>query len=855
MATGDPTVYFLGHSHIDAAWLWTFTDTLDVVRDTCETVLRLMEDYPDFAYCQSSAQYYRWIEERYPATFAQIQRRVAEGRWEIVGGTWVEPDGNLPSGEAFVRQFLYGQRYFRDRFGRVVDVAWLPDSFGFAGSLPQIMRKAGIRYFVTQKLNWNDATGFPYHFFTWQAPDGSTVLAHQTVGSYHEAVDDARIRAQLTALTACHPWPHLLLLVGVGDHGGGLTREMLERAVTYVRKHHAVTGVFTTAKGYFQTLERHLDPASLPVVADELYLQYHRGTYTTVATVKQNNRRAECLLETAEKYATLAHPYQYPYPTQALQAAWELLLLNQFHDVLPGSAIPDVYAESEACFHTLFRTVADVIAASLQAIASHVETRGTGAALLVFNPLSWPRNAVIEVPVGDGKDPVIIVDDAGVSVPSQVTSDGKLVFSADALPPLGYAQYRVQPGTRGGRRRTDLSVRETAERITLANAFLRVEVATATGLVHRIYDKAAERDVLRAAGNRIQIFEDYPVRGRQTLHSNLDASRFDAWEVFIYQQPDGIQYVELQAPEAVTVVDRGPVMARVVVHYRYSQADRPDSTFRTEIRLYPNLPWVEFHLAVDWHAAHRLAKVAFPLTVQSDVTTYEIPYGSIQRRNPLSPTATLAERAKYEVPGQKWIDHTHPDGSYGVSLLNDSKYGFDVVDNTLRMTLLRSATPPTELRAHFGLPVPNGTAGQVTDQGLHHCVYALYPHAADFTAAGTPQKAYALNYPPTLHREASHPGPLPRHHAFLTVHPSTVLLTTLKKAEDSDGIIVRLHEASGHATDTILTVPEGLTHAFDTDLLETKLQVILLEHGTMRLAMKEHEVRTILLERAADTDG
>ncbi len=755
MATGDPTVYFIGHSHIDAAWLWTFTDTMEVVQDTCATVLRLMEEYPDFVFCQSSAQYYRWLEERSPGIFAEIQRRVAEGRWEIVGGTWVEPDGNLPSGEAFVRQFLYGQRYFRDRFGRVVDVAWLPDSFGFAGSLPQIMRKAGIRYFVTQKLNWNDATGFPYHFFTWRAPDGSTVLAHQTVGSYHEAVDDVRIRAQLAALTVCHPWPHLLLLVGVGDHGGGLTREMLDRAVTYVQKQQALAGAFTTAKGYLQTVERHLDPALLPVVADELYLQYHRGTYTTIAAVKQNNRRAECLLETAEKYATLAHLYQHPYPTQTLQAAWELLLLNQFHDVLPGSAIPEVYAESEACFHTLFHTVDEVIATSLQALAAHIDTRGTGDAFLVFNPLSWPRNAVIEVPVDAVACPVAIVDAAGAVVPSQVTSDGTLVFRADALPPLGYTQYRVQPGTRAGRRRTDLSVHETMERFTLENTVLRVDVAKATGLVHRIYDKVAGREVLRAAGNRIQIFEDYPVRGRKTLASNLDASRFDAWEVFIYQQPDGVRYTELQAPVAVTVVDRGPVLARVAVDYRYPQAGRPDSTFRTEIRLSANLPWVEFHLAVDWHAAHRLAKVAFPLTVQSDVTTYEIPYGSIQRRNPLSPHATLAERAKYEVPGQKWIDHTHHDGSYGVSLLNDSKYGFDVADNTLRMTLLRSATPPTELRAHFGLPVPSDTAGQVTDQGHHHCVYALYPHAADFAAAGTPQKAYALNYPPALHRGGS----------------------------------------------------------------------------------------------------
>jgi alpha-mannosidase len=855
MEQGDQMVYFVAHSHLDAAWLWTFEETIAVLHDTCETVLRLMEQYPSFYFCQSSAQYYQWLEERYPETFTKIQRRVAEGRWEIVGGTWIEPDGNLPSGESLVRQFLYGKRYFHDRFGLDVDVAWLPDSFGFAWTLPQIMKNAGIHHFLTQKLNWNDSTRFPYYFFKWTAPDGSSVYAHQTVGTYHEAVDDAEILDQMATLTACHQWPHLLLLFGVGDHGGGVTRDMLERAFAYVHGKKALTGLFTTAKGYFQTLERHLDPTTVPEVTDELYLQYHRGTYTTNAQVKKNNRRAECLLEIAEKYATLAQRFNHPYPTADLKAAWELLLLNQFHDVLPGSAIPEVYAASEACFQQIFRTVHSIIAASLRAIASHIDTSGAGSPLLVFNPLSWPRTAVVEVPVNDVERPVDIVDEAGEVIPSQETGDGKLVFSADAIPSLGYTQYRVKPGARKRRRRTDLAVHETTERITLENAFLLVEIDKATGLVSRIFEKTTCQDALRDAGNRIQIFEDYPVRGRKALSSKSDASIFDAWEIFIYQQPDGIQYIELHEPVAVTLVDRGPVLARVAVRYRYAQAGRPDSTFTTEISLYHNRPWVEFTLHVDWHAAHRLAKVAFPLTVQSDFTAYEIPYGYIKRRNPCSPNATLAERAKYEVPGHKWIDHTHHDGSYGVSLLNDSKYGFDVVNNTIRMTLLRSATPPTELRAHFGLTVPGETTGMVTDQGPHHCVYGLYPHAAGFAEAGTPRKAYELNYPPTLLLESPHPGRLPRQHSFLSVHPSNVLLTTMKKAEDSDGVIVRLYESSGHDTEAVITVPNGLKRAVETDLLETKRTRVRLENGTIRLPLHKHEIKTILLETAEEKDG
>lgn len=343
------TCYFLGHSHLDAAWLWTFSESIEVFHDTCETILGLMEKYESFCYCQSSAQYYKWLEEKYPGTFEKVKRRVEERRWEIVGGAWVEPDGNLPSGESLVRQFLCGKRYFKEKFNVDVKIAWFPDSFGYAWTLPQILKKAGMDYFLTQKMLWNDTTVFPYYFFRWTAPDGSSILAHQTVGSYDETVVETRIVEQMKLLNSCQQLNDLLLLFGRGDHGGGVAEDMIQRALEFLKGYKPIKGVFSTSKEYFSILAEKTRGKEIPEINDELYFQFHRGTYTTQAKTKKNNRKAECLLETAEKFSTLAQNYGCAYPSTELKKAWEKLLLNQFHDVLPGSSVPEVYENSEKC--------------------------------------------------------------------------------------------------------------------------------------------------------------------------------------------------------------------------------------------------------------------------------------------------------------------------------------------------------------------------------------------------------------------------------------------------------------------------------------------------------------------------
>jgi alpha-mannosidase len=847
------TCYFLGHSHLDAAWLWSFDETKKVFRDTCETILELMEKHQRFCFCQSSAQYYKWLEEEYPETFRKVKKKVKEGRWEIVGGTWVEPDGNMPSGESLVRQFLLGKRYFREKFGVDVKIAWFPDSFGYAWTLPQIMKEAGVEFFVTQKMLWNDTTVFPYYFFRWMAPDGSSILAHETVGSYDETVEEPRILEQMKQLYSRHHLDDLLVLFGKGDHGGGVTEDMIQRALEFVKEKKPIKGVFSTSKEYLRIVTEKIEKSKIPQINDELYFQFHRGTYTTQAKVKKNNRKAECLLETAEKFSTLARMYGYAYPTKELDEAWQKLLLNQFHDVLPGSSISEVYKDSEEFFRAVFDTLNRIISESLRTIAAKIDTAGEGKSILVFNSLSWSRSGVVEVSTNELGDQFEIYDETGRIIPSQIIEDKKVIFTAKNVPPIGYKEYRAKSKGLKKQHSTSVSAEETENEIKLENEFFAVRIDKGTGLIKRAFDKKSNKEIFQSPGNRIQVFEDYPVRGRTCVNSRIDAAVFDAWEVFIYQQPEGVKYVELNKPVEVRLAEKGPVRTRVLVKHKYAQEGRPDSAFDQEIILCHEIPLVELKLHVDWRAEHRLAKVAFPLSVHSDFTTYEIPYGFISRRNPTSPDATLAERSKYEAPGQKWIDHSSDDDNYGVSLLNDCKYGFDTANETIRMTLLRSACYPYELRAAFGLPVAKKTEIELTDQGEHHIAYALYPHRSDFKEALTARKAYEFNCPMVPLIETSHGGSLPKVVSFISAQPENIILTVVKKAEDSDDIILRFFETSSKNTNVVIRFTETPKSATETDLMENDTSRISIKEKTIEIPISKHEIKTAKITIMAQT--
>jgi alpha-mannosidase len=843
---------------MDLAWLWTIDETYTVYKQTFENILELMKKHPEFTYSQSMAQMFKWAEKQQPKLFQKVKEKVEEGKWELVGGTWVEFDCNIPSGESLVRQFLYGKRYFSEKFGVDVQVCWLPDSFGNCWTLPQIMAKSGMKYFLTQKLRWNDMTRFTKNIFRWRGIGDFEVLAHQTLGKYDSRLtspDD--FLGQLGMLKRRHSMNDLLILYGMGDHGGGPAEEDLENALKWKSAKDLPDIKFTTALRYFQMLEE-IGKEKFPVVDDELYLEYHRGTYTTQAKVKMQNRKAEVLLENAEKMAAIAKRYGFAYPKRELTETWETVLLNQFHDILCGSCIEEVYEDCDRDYDKVFKTAERIIRDAAKAIASHVKTQGEGKALIVFNTLSWDRDGTAEVNLEEGAPcgTVEVKGADGNTVPSHITRDGearKLVFACKGVPSMGYKVYKIVERKEKESIKTDLNVADKDGKITLENSKIKATVDKKTGLVISIYDKLNKREALASKGITLQIFEDKPVEGRKNLDERCDAAGFDAWEIYIFQQPDKIRYVELNGPEEVKIADKSPLKATVEAKYRYRQEGRPDSTFKMQVTLCSEAPMLQIGIEIDWHTLHRLAKMAFPLDVEGEYATYEIPYGYINRRNPLSPEATLSERAKWEVPGQKWIDYTDAAAKYGISILNDCKYGFDQVNNVLRVTLLRSPIRPASLQeereARAAGKKPDETMRKPTDQGKHEIKLAVYPHKGNWRDALTVRKAYEFNYPFVTHFEEPHGGDLASSHSFISVKPQNVILSAMKEAEDTSDTILRLYETDCEKTEVELSFDWKPKKASETDLLEKELGELKIGNESLKMAINRNEIKTLKLRQ------
>ncbi len=802
----------VGNSHIDLAWLWPWTETVQIVRDTFSTVLQLMHEFPDFTFTHGAAQTYAWMEEKYPKLFEQIRQRVREGRWEVVGGVWVESDMNLPHGESLVRQFLHGTRYFKEKFGVDIRVGWNPDAFGYNWQLPQILKKSGMDFFVTQKLFWNEVTRFPYRLFWWEAPDGSRVLTYfpNHYGNPIEPVSMARDLAQYTAATGHREYMHLY---GVGDHGGGPTRSMLETAAQW-RSTDALYPrlFFGTVHEFFERVMAEISRLNPPVWRDELYLETHRGTYTSQAATKRNNRQSEVLLLNAEKFASLARLFGRPYPQHDLDAAWKKVLFNQFHDILPGSSIAAVYRDADRDYADVRRIGREVMDEALKELADRINTRGPGLPLIVFNPLSWARTDVVEAtltfpdPVSD----VEVRDPQGRRLIAEViardseTNRATVRFIAEDVPPLGYKVFRVVPVARRSPVPSSLSVTG----LTMENEFLRVTVDARSGCLTSLYDKMARREVLDESrcGNLLQTFYDKP-------------SVYDAWNIDANFEE---KMWELRQAEEVKVLETGPTRAVIRVVKRFQR-----STFIQDLILYPKIPRLECHMEVDWREKHILLKVAFPVAVRSPKATFEIPFGAIPR-----PTTrrTPEEQAKFEVPALFWADLS--DGTYGVSLLNDSKYGYDVRDNVLRLTLLRSPAYPD----------PHA------DEGRHRFTYAIYPHAGDWVQAGTVQRGYELNYPLIPYPTNGHSGSLPPAHSFLRVEPNTVVLTALKKAEDSDAWILRFYEFAGKPTDVKIRLPKPPRAAAEVNLIEREIGPVVVNGQEVVISTKPYEIKTVRIE-------
>src|SRR6202140_1673158 len=821
-------IRIVGNSHIDMAWLWPWTETVEVVRNTFQSVLDLMREYPDFKFTMSSARTYEWMQEKYPDLFQQIEKRVKEGRWEIIGGMWVEPDLNMPDGESLVRQILVGKRYFQKNFGVDVKIGWNPDSFGYNYQLPQIYKKSGMDYFVTQKLLWaHEFTTFPYKLFWWQSPDGSRLLTcfpHDYAGGIdaEPLATDLSIWMPSIYGKSIPEKPEMMHLYGVGDHGGGPTRIMLDHAEQLMAPDSVYPKLeFSFARDFFSDMEKKLPSMQVPTWDGELYFAYHRGVFTTQAETKRRIRRAEETVLNAEKFASLASLYERPYPQDGMELSWKRLLFDHFHDIMPGSGIAVNYLDAKRNLENVDRAANDVTRRSLREIAAHVNTQGEGVPVMIFNSLSWPRTEVTEVEaqLPAAARQIEVVDSTGKPAESQLLHLDPETHRARFLllsktPSFGYQTYFVRAATAPPAVHSMLK----ASSDTLENEFVRVEIDPQTGCMTGLFDKRSGIEALAPAetdtggpkdstcANLLQTFVDKP-------------KQWDAWNIDADFEK---RHWDLDKADEVNLIESGPLRAIIQAKNHFQ-----NSTFVRDIIVYAGVPQVDVKMQAEWHEKHILLKVAFPLSAHSDKATYEIPYGSVER-----PTTrnTPAEQAQFEVPAQRWADIS--DAKHGFSLLNDCKYGYDAKGNVLRLSLLRFPDWPD----------PHA------DEGHHEFTFSLYPHGGDWKEALTVRRGYELNYQLISLPLDKHQGTLAAEHSFLQAQRDNIVVTALKKAEDEDSLVLRFYEWAGKDGEVALQLPPGVQSAAETDLMEKPIGPLAVHNDEVTLHTKPDEIKTIKVQ-------
>jgi len=816
-------INLVGNAHIDIAWLWRMAETMALTRNTYETVIKNMGEYPELTYAQSQAVTYDWIEKKHPDLFAAIKEKVKSGRWEIVGGMWVEPDCNLIAGESWARQILYGKKYFQKKFGVDVRIGWNPDSFGYNWNMPQLYKLGGIDTFITQKLWWNDTTVFPHFLFNWQGVDGSTILTYMPPLSYASRLQLTEVANGVSKYEATTGLKESLILYGLGDHGGGPNREILDRVRGYGQLALAPKFVHTTPSPFLQ--QKRKEKLDLPLWKDELYLEYHQGTFTTQGAIKKNNRRTEAMLATTEKLAAVALLLRdrFQYPAAELEQCWKSALTMQFHDILPGSSITPVYHDALATYKRVQRELRALEDRTLERIGSMIDTtKASGTPLLVFNPLSWERDDVVSLrhPVPPGFS-LRLFDDAGVEVPCEAGltgDDGKaeISFLARKIPPLGYRVFSIVAG-KGGASRAGEGTAPGADGM-MENEVLRVVIDPASGNLKSIFAKRLGREFVAPGqeANKLWVYEDRP-------------EDWDAWNIGYTGRG-----WELNQADKVELVSDGPVQTvyRVDKSFLGFSKDReyptenfPSSFFTQYITLYQGLDRIDIRTEADWWEDHLSLKACFPVAVEADQAFYEIPFAAIGRTTRFE---TLWEKARYEVPALRWADLSDEKG--GIALLNDSKYGHDIHGSVMKLSLLRSPT------------WPDPTA----DRGRHEFTYSLYPHAGSWSDAQVVRRGQELNQPFVVRMlPVNQVGILPRAKGFFGVDGSGVIIDAVKLAEDGEGLIFRLYEANGKAENATMTFFRKPERAAATDLLEKEKGDLNLKDDRLELSFRPFEIKTV----------
>ena len=784
---GKPTVHCIGHTHIDIEWLWHRRQTREKMQRSFSNIKALMDRYPEMRFTLSQPELYRYLKEEAPEKYEELKALVKEGRWEPEGAMYVEADCNLISGESFVRQILYGKRFFRDEFGVDNKVLFLPDVFGYSAALPQILKKSGINYFVTSKISWNDTNKMPYDSFMWQGIDGSeiytTFITAQDARKNHQSYNLTTYVGQISSPYVLGAWDryqqkeynkNVIITYGFGDGGGGPTKNMLER---YRRLEKGLPG-YPVAKMNFvlpclDECKREFDENSeklsrMPKWVGELYLEFHRGTYTSIAKNKRNNRQTELKMQRTEgvMYNDLLFGGDYDKP--ALDLLWRKTLHNQFHDIIPGSSIKEVYDGTDKDYAEIHGTLDRIFEDRISRIKSDISTEG---GTFVYNPLGFACKGNV------------------------ITEDGTVEI-VDAVPAVGWSVVNVFDGN-------TVSVSgNTAE-----NDFYRV-VLDESGRIVSLFDKEACRETVLQGSyfNEFQAFEDYPFN-------------YDAWELSEYYKSK--KYVLDDNAEITQIVDGSRSGFRIRKHYM-------DSVIEQDMWLYSTVKRIDFDTRIDWHQKHQVLKVAFPIDVHANEAKYEIQYGYVARP---THSNTSWDEAKFEVCGHRWADMS--ENGFGFSLFNDCKYGFNAEGSVMKLTVLKSAS----------YPYP------AADEGEHVLSYAITTHNGSIAESNIVQQAHLFNQPMYASKIKKQEGSLGESFSLVSCDNKNVIIDTVKKAEDSSDMIVRLYETYNSRNTVKVSVAGDFKEAYLCDLMENQLEKLELNDGTVTVPVKNFEIVTVKFVR------
>lgn len=782
-------IYEVGHTHIDVAWLWSLAQTEEKAQRSFSTVTTLMEQYPEYIFMSSQPQLYKFVKNAAPDIYEKIKKYIKDGRWEPEGAMWLEADCNITSGESLIRQIMHGKDFFKNEFGVDSHILWLPDVFGYSAATPQILKKCGVDTFVTNKLSWNETNKMPYDVFMWEGIDGTGVFtyfmtARDNRASYYEHKYETNYNGNTSPFMAVGSWERFqqkeysnkaFVTYGYGDGGGGPTKTHLEYAK---RLSKGVDGIpqfkFSSAGNFIKNLKEDFFKNSdmlkvMPKWVGELYLEMHRGTYTSIAKIKKQMRKSELQFLRSEALSSAAEVLLgSEYPKKEIYDNWETICLNQFHDILPGSSIFEVYEDSDKQLSGVLEVGKKIEEEKITAVANNIDSR---AGVIVFNPTSFEADNVAEI---DGKK-----------------------FIAKNIPAHGWSVVKNV---------------ETTNNVILGDGYVEnafyILKFDADGNICSLFDKKQKKEYVQngEAINKLEISEDYP-------------KSYDAWEITDY-------YKQKTAP-IKSVEKFEPIENEIAKGFKITRKYL-NSTIVQKIWLYADdIGRIDIENEIDWKENHKLLKAVFPVDIHASEATYEIQFGNVKRP---THSNTSWDAAKFEVCAHKYADIS--DNGSGFAVMNDCKYGYSAAGNTISLTLLKCAE------------YPNPAA----DKHYHTFTYSLYPHCGSFANSDVIKQAYLLNMPFSVAKANGNTSNIAEKYSFVSSSSDDIVIETIKKAEKSDNIVVRMYESTDRTSNTTLKFGFNIEKAYITDMLENIISELKVENNCVDLCVKNFEITTVMVK-------